>query len=146
MSDVIGRREEEVLDLSVLLPFLMASGAQGSGGSQGSGGGQGASLDPTALLLISALSPNWDREEFLKFFLVILATQGFGTQSYGTQGNILTPALFLLASGSRRRGSPRISHEIKELIQQQQGTEMRTRLDQLVEALTGLVDRINPVP
>lgn len=142
MSNVIGRREEyRLLELMVLLPLLIqGSGAQGGGGSQGSGGSQGFGLDnPAALLLLPALFSNTDREEFLRFFLAILATQGFGTQGSGTQGNALIPALFLLSSGSGLSGYSSKWHEIRELLEHPQGATASA--DQLAGSLADWLGR-----
>jgi hypothetical protein len=136
VSNGIRREEYRLLELLVLLPLLLqGSGAQGGGGSQGSGGSQGLGLDNTAaLLLLPTLFSNTDGDEFRRFFLAILATQGFGTQGSGTQGNALIPALFLLSSGSGLSGYPRKWHEIRELLEHPQG--MTASVDQLVQALT----------
>jgi hypothetical protein len=141
VSNGIGRREEyRLLELLVLLPLLQGSGAQGGGGSQGSGGSQGFGLDNTAaLLLLPALFSNTDQDEFLRFFLAILAMQGLGTQGSGTQGNALLPALFLLSSGSGLGGYSQKWHEIRELLEHPQG--MTASADRLVSALADLAGR-----
>jgi hypothetical protein len=149
--DVIGRREESA-ELSTILSLLLLSGNQGSSGTQGTSGTQGISLDNplAAFLLVQALFPSGDRgDEFFPLLVAILGSQGYGTPSNVTQGNILILPLILALSRRRRwhPGRDKINwEEIMETIEQQQGSEMRTRLENLVDSAARALDRLNPEP